>query len=97
MESVSMGRGVVQTKEMLPLLRRHEIQVLLRAGHSQRDVAQRAGVSLDTVKRVKQEAEVTVTDDAAARRARRVGRPSKAAPFVALVLAWLTETTDLPT
>jgi len=33
----------LQTGEMLPLLKRHEIQVLLRAGHAQRDVAVRTG------------------------------------------------------
>ncbi|MGH7435025.1 MAG: hypothetical protein ACRENE_05060, partial [Polyangiaceae bacterium] len=33
----------------------HEIQVLLRAGHSHSDVATRTGVSLDTVARVKRE------------------------------------------
>lgn len=66
---------------MLPLLKRHEIQVLLRAGHSHADVAERAGVSLDSVRRVKSESEVTVVDDAGARRARHIGRPSKATPF----------------
>ena len=97
MESAEMGRKPAQTGEMLPLLRRHEIQVLLRAGHSQRDVASRTGVSDDTVRRVKLETEVTATDDAAERRGRGIGRPSKAAPFAAQVLEWLTETSDLPT
>jgi transposase len=82
---------------MLPLLRRHEIQVLLRAGHSQKDIAARTGASDDTVRRVKLEAEVTAADDSAERRSRGIGRPSKAAPFAAQVLGWLTETSDLPT
>mgnify|MGYP000564821377 CR=1 FL=1 len=34
--------------EMLPLLKRHEIQVLLAAKFSQADVARRAGVSVAT-------------------------------------------------
>ena len=97
MESAEMGRRPAQTGEMLPLLRRHEIQVLLRAGHSQKDVAVRTGVSHDTVRRVKLETEVTATDDAAERRGRGIGRPSKAAPFAAQVLGWLTESADLPT
>ena len=45
MESAEMGRRTAQAEEMLPLLKRHEIQVLLRAGHSQKDVAARTGAS----------------------------------------------------
>jgi hypothetical protein len=92
-----MTRGPVQTGEMLPLLKRHEIQVLLRAGHAQRDVATRTGTSLNTVRRVKLETTVTETDDAAERRARGVGRPSKTASFASKVLGWLSADGDLPT
>ena len=52
MESTEMGRREAQTEEMLPLLKRHEIHVLRRAGHSQADVAERTGVGLKTVRRV---------------------------------------------
>jgi transposase len=97
MEPVQMVGTMWEAGEMIPLLLRHEIQVLLRAGHCQRDVAERASVSIDTVQRVKREDEVTRVDDAAERGARRVGRPSKARPFVAQVLAWLAEAPDLPT
>jgi transposase len=97
MESAGMVRKLAQTEEMLPLLQRHEIQVLLRAGHSQEDVAARTGTSTDTVRRVKREAAVRETDDAAERRARRIGRPSKAAPFLAQVAKWLAEEPELPT
>jgi transposase len=97
MESVQMAKRLRQAEEMLPLLRRHEIQVLLRAGHGQKDVAERTGVSLDTVRRVRKEDEVTATDDAAERRARGIGRPSKAAPFTEKVRAWLKDAPDLPT
>jgi transposase len=97
MESEEMGRKPAQTEEMLPLLRRHEIQVLLRAGHSQRDVAARTGASADTVRRVKREAAVSETDDAAERRCRGIGRPSKAAPFAEQVAKWLADNPDLPT
>ena len=34
------------------MLKRHEMQVLLKAGHSQADVAQLTGVSIRSVKRV---------------------------------------------
>jgi transposase len=97
MESIEMGRRAVQAEEMLPLLKRHEIQVLLRAGHSQADVAARTGASIDTVRRVKREAEVTSADDVVERRERKVGRPSKATPFGARVSSWLAAEPDLPT
>jgi IS30 family transposase len=92
MECTQMARRQVHAAEMLPLLKRHEIQVLLRAGHSQRDVAERTGVSADTVVRVKREDEVTGVDDKAEHRERRIGRPSKATPFTDSVRAWLAET-----
>lgn len=97
MESIHMVRPRRDAGEMIPLLRRHEIQVLLRAGHSQQDVADRASVSIDTVRRVQLETDVVHVDDATERRSRGVGRPSKAAPFAARVLGWLAETSDLPT
>ena len=97
MESAEMGRRPIDAEEMLPLLKRHEIQVLLRAGHSQTDVATRTGASVDTVRRVKREAEVTKADDATERRERKIGRPSKATPFAPRVSAWLAEDRDFPT
>lgn len=86
-----------QAREMIPLLKRHEIQVLLRAGHTQNDVADRVGVSTDTVQRVKQELEVTEADTSVARRTRGIGRPSKAAPYAEKVREWLTSESELPT
>lgn len=97
MESTVMARKTTQIEEMLPLLQRHEIQVLLRAGHSQKDVAARTGASTDTVRRVKRESAVSETDDAAERRTRGIGRPSKAAPFAAQVTKWLADEPELPT
>ena len=52
---------------MIPLLKRHEIQVLLRAGFSPREVAERSGTSIDTVRRVRKESSVEHTDDRVAR------------------------------
>src|SRR5215813_2282486 len=97
MESTALSRRTVQAEEMLPLLKRHEIQVLLGAGHSHKDVAERSGVGLATVRRVKREAEVTSADDTAARRKRKIGRPSKATPFAAKVSSWLASEPELPT
>ena len=42
--------------DVLPLLKRHEIQVLLDAGFSPADVARRSDTSVDTVRRVRREA-----------------------------------------
>ena len=44
------------------MLKRHEIQVLRRAGQTQVEVARLAGVSLGSVRRVEREAEVTDID-----------------------------------
>ena len=70
---------------MLPLLMRHEIQVLRAAGHSHEDVATRTGVSVRTVYRVTGEDPVRHVDDAAERGTRGIGRPAKAALFHAFV------------
>jgi transposase len=66
---------------MIDMLKRHEIQVLRRAGHSQIEVATLAGVSRRTVQRVDGEAAVTNIDAAREREARGIGRPPKAEPF----------------
>src|SRR5204862_845354 len=83
--------------DMLPLLLRHEIQVLRRAGHSQADTAKRVGVSVDAVRRIEREGAVVNADDRAERRTRGIGRPSKAAPFGEKIRAWLAEEPTLPT
>ena len=90
------GRGC-DDGEMISLLKRHEIQVLLKAGFSVGDVAERSATSTDTVRRVQREKPVAHTDDAAAKAERRIGRPSKAAPFTTQVSAWLADEPTLPT
>ena len=52
---------------MIDMLKRHEIQVLRRAGHSQIEVATLAGVARRTVQRVDGEAGVTQIDSGAVR------------------------------
>lgn len=84
-------------REMIPLLKRHEIQVLLGAGFSVTQVAHRAAVSVRTVRRVRDEPEVGEADDAAEHRARALGRPPKTTGFDERVRAWLGEDPDLPT
>ena len=51
-------------------------------------VAERVGVSIDTIERGWDEAPVTHVDDAAVRRARGIGRPSKASGFADEVRSW---------
>ena len=76
---------------MINQLKRHEIQVLLKAGHTQPDAARIAKVSLRTVQRVVIEPEVETVDDDKERARRRIGRPSTAEPFKALAEKLLKE------
>jgi transposase len=80
---------------MIDLLKRHEIQVLRRAGHSLPDVARLAGVSARSVQRVEVEAAVSHIDDAAERIRRKVGRPSRVEPFRSFVVEQLTKEPSL--
>jgi transposase len=62
---------------MWDMLKRHEIKVLLRAGHTQTDVARLAGVSRRSVQRVAIEGVMPApADDHTARQVRGIGRPS---------------------
>jgi transposase len=76
---------------MIDMVKRHEIQVLRRAGHTLKDVAKLAGVSQSTVQRVEAEEPVQVFDTPAEREERRIGRPSKAEPFRSFAVAELTK------
>jgi transposase len=83
---------------MHPLLTRHAVRVLRKAGHTAAEVARLCSVSESSVHRiVNDEGDVTHADDAAERRARRIGRPSKAEPFRTLVAEILGEEPDLMT
>jgi len=70
---------------MLRMLNRHEIQTLLRAGHSYDEVAEFTNVPKRTVARIMQEKPVAHVDDAEERRNRGIGRPSKVEAFRKLV------------
>ena len=91
------GSRLSEQGDMFSLLKRHEVQVLLKAGFGIRDVAERAAVSEDSVRRIEREAAVEHTDDAAVRAERRIGRPSKAAQLSDRVKGWLGEDPELPT
>jgi len=81
------GQRGEQTGEMIPMLLRHEIQVLPRAGHAQADVAARTGVSVRAVRRILAEDAVTRVDDEVERRDRNVARLSRARREAQLDLA----------
>jgi transposase len=80
---------------MLGMLKRHEGEILLKAGHSKTEVARLAGVSLCSVKRIGQESPVVHVDDAAERSQRQIGRPSTVANFRKQVVGILQETPEL--
>ena len=63
------------------LLKRHEIQVLLNAGHSQAEVACLAKVSERSVRRIAAEAAVEHLDDRQERVERGIGGPTNVQRF----------------
>lgn len=77
------------------MMKRFEVQVLLRAGHTQTDVAQRLGLSERSVRTIAQEAPVESIGDEVKRKERRIGRPSKAEPFRNAVTAILKDEPNL--
>jgi transposase len=78
------------------MLKRHEVEILLKAGHSKTEVARLSGVSLCSVKRIAEEAPVIHVDDAAEHLKRRIGRPSIVEDFRKRVVEILEEKAALP-
>jgi transposase len=74
---------------MIDMLKRHEIQVLRRAGHSLGEVARLTGVGRRSVVRVEAEAPISHIDNQVERAMRGIGRPSKAEPFRSFVVEQL--------
>ena len=81
---------------MWGMLKRHEVEVLLKAGHRKTEVARMTGVSLRSVKRIAQEEAVVHVDDKAERNQRQIGRPSTVQNFRKQVVGVLLESPDLP-
>jgi len=96
-DSIAVMPRRVPEPEMLSQLDRHKIQVLLEAGHSQPDVASRAGVSVKTVQRVRREAAVTHVDDGAAAKSRGIGRPSVTSEITSALSAWIADDPTIAT
>lgn len=77
------------------MVRRHEIQVLRRAGHSLVETAKLVGVSQRTVQRVEAERAVTSFDTEVERDERGIGRPSKAEPLRSFLVSELIAQPDV--
>jgi hypothetical protein len=59
---------------MIDMLKRHEVQVLRRAGHTWKEIVALSGVSVRTVRRITAETDITTIDNGAERARRQVGR-----------------------
>src|SRR5437660_9717916 len=94
--SPSVARPFGREGGMIGMLKRHEIEILLKAGHSQPEVARLSGVGLRSVRRIAKESSVVDVDDAAEREKRRIGRPNVVENFREQVEAILKQEADLP-
>jgi len=78
------------------MLDRHAVHALLEAGESPGRIARQYGVSLRTIQRIAKEPPVGSSDDAAARRARGVGRPAIAERVRERLRALMKEDPEAP-
>jgi transposase len=79
---------------VIPRIERFRVQVLVRAGHTQREVADHTGVSERSVRRIAGEEEIIDLEHAPPER-RRVGNPGKIGLFVERMQEWLRDQPDL--
>jgi hypothetical protein len=79
---------------VLRIHQRKEVKILLRS-HGPRAVARMTGISLSSVKRIAKEAEVFHLDDAAERKRRGIGRPSKVQRFRLSIAQILMQDPDI--
>ena len=66
---------------MMGMLKRHEVEIPLKAGHPKTDVARLSSVSLLSGNRIAEESPVVHVDDAAEQGKRQIGWPSTVASF----------------
>jgi transposase len=64
------------------MVRRHETRLLRKAGKTQKEIRELTGVAERSIRRIEREAPAEGFDDRAEARRRKVGRPSKVAPFL---------------
>jgi hypothetical protein len=76
---------------MLPILKRYEVQVLRRAGHSQSEVALLTGVSVRAIRRIEREGPAERSAGGTSEWRRRLGRPSRVEAFRSSVAEQLAE------
>ena len=81
---------------MIPQMKRYEVQILLKAGHTKKDAAHIATVSLNTVQRVARELVIPQVEHLEERARRRVGRPRATEPFRAFVENLLQAEPQMP-
>ncbi len=82
---------------MYGAMKRHEIQVLKRAGVTIRQIAEQAGVSPSTIKRIVREPAIEAADDSQLTSKHGVGRPSKTEEFRDFAADLLEQEPKLPT
>ncbi|MGH7649267.1 MAG: IS21 family transposase [Gemmatimonadaceae bacterium] len=78
------------------MLDRHAVQALVRAEVTAREIAKQLGVSVRTVRRIVREGHVESGDDAAARSARRIGRPAVTEALYSRIAALIAEDAERP-
>ena len=82
---------------MYGAMKRHEIQVLRRAGMTIRQIADQAGVSPSTIKRIVRESAIEAVDDDQLALKHGVGRPSKTEEYRGFAADLLEQEPKLPT
>jgi hypothetical protein len=83
---VALEREGASEKEvtMVPLLKRHQVQAPIAAGHRQAEVSVFSALNMRSVRRIAAEPSVEHADDQRERERRQIGRPSLAEPFRAV-------------
>ena len=89
-------RGTDRGNRMLGLLKRHEVEILLKAGHRRTEVARLTGISPGSVRRIAGEASIEHFNDAGERRERRIGRPSIVEGFRKMISDILEKEAEVP-
>ena len=81
---------------MFGLLKRHEVQILFKAGHKRTEIACLTGISPASVHRIAGEPPVDHFNNTAERRKRRIGRPDIVEGFRKIISNILEREAGLP-